>query len=63
MLASGGRLAATSDIGPAATATRIAPYPERDGRFPELDSRSATSSELLQRHLPQSRVVQVFNDI
>ncbi|MGC4788872.1 NADPH-dependent F420 reductase [Micromonospora sp. DT178] len=38
-------------------------YPERDGRFPELDSGSTTSSELLQRHLPQSRVVKVFNNI
>ncbi|QYC38085.1 cyclohexadienyl dehydrogenase [Nonomuraea coxensis DSM 45129] len=38
-------------------------YPERDGRFPELDDDSATSSELLQRHLPESRVVKVFNNI
>ena len=38
-------------------------YPERDGRFPELDSGSATSSELLQRHLPEARVVKAFNNI
>ncbi|WP_281191026.1 NADPH-dependent F420 reductase [Micromonospora citrea] len=38
-------------------------YPERDGNIPELDSGSATSSELLQRHLPGSRVVKVFNNI
>jgi hypothetical protein len=38
-------------------------YPQRDGQIPELDSKSATSSELLQRHLPASRVVKAFNNI
>ncbi len=38
-------------------------YPGRDGNFPELDDASATSSELLQRHLPGARVVKVFNNI
>ncbi|WP_089013335.1 NADPH-dependent F420 reductase [Micromonospora inositola] len=38
-------------------------YPERDGRFPELDDESTTTSELLQRHLPESRVVKGFNNI
>jgi len=38
-------------------------YPERDGHIPELDDRSATSSELLQRHLPASRVVKGFNNM
>ncbi|MGC5009173.1 NADPH-dependent F420 reductase [Streptosporangium sp. DT93] len=38
-------------------------YSERDGTFPELDDASATSSELLQRHLPTSKVVKVFNNI
>ncbi|MFC4019485.1 NADPH-dependent F420 reductase [Micromonospora sp. GCM10011542] len=38
-------------------------YPERDGNFPELDSGETTSSELLQRHLPEARVVKVFNNI
>ncbi len=38
-------------------------YPDRDGRFAELDSGSSTSSELVARHLPQSRVVKAFNTI
>jgi 8-hydroxy-5-deazaflavin:NADPH oxidoreductase len=38
-------------------------YPERDGQIAELDEGSATSSELLQRHLPQSHVVKAFNNI
>ncbi|MFI7023574.1 NADPH-dependent F420 reductase [Micromonospora sp. NPDC049900] len=38
-------------------------YPQRDGRFPELDEGTATSSELLQRHLPEARVVKAFNNI
>src|SRR5690606_34671461 len=38
-------------------------YPERDGRFPELDSESTTTSELLQAHLPDSKVVKAFNHI
>jgi predicted dinucleotide-binding enzyme len=38
-------------------------YPQRDGNLPELDSGETTSSELLQRHLPDSRVVKVFNNI
>jgi 8-hydroxy-5-deazaflavin:NADPH oxidoreductase len=38
-------------------------YPQRDGQFPELDDGSATSSELLQRHLPDAHVVKVFNNI
>ncbi|PWR05439.1 NADP oxidoreductase [Micromonospora acroterricola] len=38
-------------------------YPQRDGAFPELDSGEVTSSELLQQHLPESRVVKVFNNI
>jgi predicted dinucleotide-binding enzyme len=38
-------------------------YPQRDGQIAELDSSSATSSELLQRHLPASHVVKVFNNI
>ena len=38
-------------------------YPDRDGRFPELDDESSTTSELLQRHLPGSRVVKGFNNI
>jgi len=38
-------------------------YPDRDGHFPELDDKSATSCELLQRHLPASRVVKGLNNI
>ncbi|MEH1168415.1 NADPH-dependent F420 reductase [Micromonospora sp. CPCC 205539] len=38
-------------------------YPQRDGNFPELDADEITSSELLQQHLPTSRVVKVFNNI
>ena len=38
-------------------------YPERDGQISELDARSATSSELLQRHLPGASVVKAFNNI
>ena len=38
-------------------------YPQRDGQLAELDDGSTTSSELLQRHLPGSRVVKCFNDI
>jgi predicted dinucleotide-binding enzyme len=38
-------------------------YAERDGRITELDDASTTSSELLQRHLPASKVVKVFNHI
>ena len=38
-------------------------YPERDGQIPELDDESTTSSELLQRHLPDSKVVKAFNNI
>ncbi len=38
-------------------------YPERDGRFPELEDGSTTTSELLQAHLPESRVVKGFNNI
>ncbi len=38
-------------------------YPERDGRFAELDDASTTTGELLQRHLAGSHVVKAFNNI
>ena len=38
-------------------------YPERDGRIAELDDESTTTSELLQAHLPESKVVKAFNHI
>ena len=38
-------------------------YPQRDGHIPELDNESTTSSELLQGHLPTSKVVKTFNHL
>jgi len=38
-------------------------YPDRDGKFPELDNDSTTSAELLQQHIPQAKVVKAFNVI
>ena len=38
-------------------------YPDRDGHIPELDNESTTTSELLQKHLPTSKVVKAFNHI
>ena len=38
-------------------------YPQRDGHIAELDDESTTVSELLQDHLPESRVVKAFNNI
>lgn len=38
-------------------------YPQRDGHIPELDNESTTTSELLQKHLPSSKVVKAFNHI
>ena len=38
-------------------------YPQRDGHIAELDDESTTTSELLQAHLPESRVVKTFNNI
>lgn len=38
-------------------------YPQRDGQLADLDSGALTSSELVQRHLPGSAVVKVFNNI
>ncbi len=38
-------------------------YPQRDGQLAELDDGSLTSSGLLQRDLPQAKVVKVFNNI
>ncbi|MFJ3415309.1 NADPH-dependent F420 reductase [Streptomyces sp. NPDC086082] len=36
---------------------------ERDGHIPELDDNSLTSSELLQRYLPDALLVKAFNTI
>ena len=38
-------------------------YPQRDGHIAELDNESTTTSELLQAHLPSSKVVKAFNHI
>ncbi|HVW29280.1 MAG TPA: NADPH-dependent F420 reductase [Polyangiaceae bacterium] len=38
-------------------------YPQRDGHIRELDDESTTTAELLQRHLPKSKVVKAFNHI
>jgi hypothetical protein len=38
-------------------------YPQRDGQVAELDDESTTTSEIVQRHLAQSRVVKGFNNI
>jgi 8-hydroxy-5-deazaflavin:NADPH oxidoreductase len=38
-------------------------YPRRDGHIAELDTGAITSSGLLQRDLPECRVVKVFNNI
>ncbi len=38
-------------------------YPQRDGHIRELDEESTTTAELLQAHLPSSKVVKAFNHI
>ncbi|MFF8190778.1 NADPH-dependent F420 reductase [Streptomyces bobili] len=38
-------------------------YPERDGRIAELDANELTTSELVQRHLADSRVVKAASNI
>jgi hypothetical protein len=38
-------------------------YPQRDGHIRELDDESTTTAELLQGHLPKSKVVKAFNHI
>ena len=38
-------------------------YPQRDGNIRELDDESTTTAELLQAHLPTSKVVKAFNHI
>jgi len=38
-------------------------YPQRDGNIAALDDESTTTAELLQAHLPTSKVVKAFNHI
>jgi predicted dinucleotide-binding enzyme len=38
-------------------------YPQRDGHIAALDDESTTTAEMLQAHLPKSKVVKTFNHI
>ncbi|KAI9330683.1 hypothetical protein DFJ73DRAFT_858368 [Zopfochytrium polystomum] len=38
-------------------------YPERDGRFPQLDAREVTASGLLQQRFKSARLVKAFSNI
>jgi predicted dinucleotide-binding enzyme len=38
-------------------------YPDRDGRIPELDNKTQTTSGLVQKHFPSARIVKAFNNI
>jgi 8-hydroxy-5-deazaflavin:NADPH oxidoreductase len=38
-------------------------YPQRDGHIAELDDETTTTAQLLQAHLPRSKVVKAFNHI
>ena len=38
-------------------------YPQRDGHIEALDAETTTTAELLQAHLPKSKVVKAFNHI
>ncbi len=38
-------------------------YPQRDGQIRELDDETTTTAELMQAHLPSSKVVKAFNHI
>jgi predicted dinucleotide-binding enzyme len=38
-------------------------YPQRDGHIADLDLEKTTTSEMVQQHLPGSRVVKAFNHI
>jgi predicted dinucleotide-binding enzyme len=38
-------------------------FPHRDGNIPELQRGEITTSELLARHLPETRIVKAFNSI
>jgi len=38
-------------------------YPDRDGRIPELDQHQTTTSEMLAKHLPESRIIKAINAI
>ena len=38
-------------------------YPQRDGQIAALDEETTTTSEIVQAHLPDSKVVKAFNNI
>ena len=38
-------------------------YPQRDGHIADLDNEKTTTSEMVQAHLPTSRIVKAFNHI
>ena len=38
-------------------------YPQRDGHIADLDNEKTTTSEMVQEHLPTSRIVKAFNHI
>jgi len=38
-------------------------YPQRDGQIADLDNEKTTTSEMVQAHLPKSKVVKAFNHI
>jgi 8-hydroxy-5-deazaflavin:NADPH oxidoreductase len=38
-------------------------YPQRDGHIADLDNEKTTTSEMVQAHLPASKVVKAFNHI
>src|SRR6201987_3842041 len=38
-------------------------YPQRDGHITDLDNEKTTTSEMVQAHLPASKVVKAFNHI
>jgi predicted dinucleotide-binding enzyme len=38
-------------------------YPQRDGQIAALDDETTTTSEIVQAHLPESKVVKAFNNI
>jgi 8-hydroxy-5-deazaflavin:NADPH oxidoreductase len=57
-----------SDLDPAPFAGKVVIdannyYPQRDGQIAALDDESTTSSELLQAHLAEAKVVKAFNHI
>jgi predicted dinucleotide-binding enzyme len=57
-----GDVPAAPQVGKNVSNTNIS-SPQRVGQIPELDREQTTTAELLQRHLPSSKVVKAFNHI